>query len=321
MADRSRSSRPDRRQIVGYGPNDRAVARMIDRAATAQPAQVHALAGAVAWQLACRSRSPCAARLRRGPRPKRWRPPGRGASPGRRATPAQAARRGTPLDSPGGRSIAGRWCSAENGLRRRAVGVIGAIAFAAQVKRPGRWRSLRSLALAGAGRSCSCTRAARMTRVPACCPRVEAAALALVVRDLCSIRETIRSARRTVGHRHARLTRDDRHARPGSVTRSSTRSSPTGSPRSERVRKPGPLEPWDAPPTTHGLQGRRPARHRRAPGLPRGPRGHRALPEPGLPSASNHRYHTYDYLAVDPLLGGDERCASCSTRPTVAGCG
>ena len=27
---------------------------------------------------------------------------------------------------------------------------------------------------------------------------------------------------------------------------------------------------------------------------------------PVFESASNHRYHTYDYLAVDPLLGGDE---------------
>ena len=26
---------------------------------------------------------------------------------------------------------------------------------------------------------------------------------------------------------------------------------------------------------------------------------------PVFASASNHRYHTYDYLAVDPLLGGD----------------
>ena len=31
----------------------------------------------------------------------------------------------------------------------------------------------------------------------------------------------------------------------------------------------------------------------------------RALPDADLQSASNHRYHTYDYLAVDPLLGGD----------------
>ena len=32
----------------------------------------------------------------------------------------------------------------------------------------------------------------------------------------------------------------------------------------------------------HRLQGRRPARHRRAPAVPRGPRGRRAVPQPGL---------------------------------------
>jgi neopullulanase len=74
--------------------------------------------------------------------------------------------------------------------------------------------------------------------------------------------------------------------------------------RSARVAKPGPLEAWDAPPTGHGFKG----------GDLLGIVEH--LDEladlgvtalyltPVFSSASNHRYHTYDYLAVDPLLGG-----------------
>ena len=74
--------------------------------------------------------------------------------------------------------------------------------------------------------------------------------------------------------------------------------------RSSRVVKPGPLESWDAPPTARGFKG----------GDLLGIAEH--LDEladlgvtalyltPVFSSASNHRYHTYDYLAVDPLLGG-----------------
>lgn len=75
---------------------------------------------------------------------------------------------------------------------------------------------------------------------------------------------------------------------------------------SDRVVKPGPLEPWDAPPTMHGFKG----------GDLRGiverldylaDLGINGLYlTPIFASASNHRYHTYDYLAVDPLLGGDD---------------
>ena len=74
---------------------------------------------------------------------------------------------------------------------------------------------------------------------------------------------------------------------------------------SGRVRKPGPLEPWDSPPTVHGFKG----------GDLLGivekldylvDLGINALYlTPIFASASNHRYHTYDYLTVDPLLGGD----------------
>lgn len=74
--------------------------------------------------------------------------------------------------------------------------------------------------------------------------------------------------------------------------------------RSGRVPAPGPLEPWDAPPTEAGFKG----------GDLYGIVD--ALDElvdlgisaiylnPIFASAANHRYHTYDYFAVDPLLGG-----------------
>jgi cyclomaltodextrinase / maltogenic alpha-amylase / neopullulanase len=75
---------------------------------------------------------------------------------------------------------------------------------------------------------------------------------------------------------------------------------------SDRVPKPGVLEPWDAPPTMHGFKG----------GDLRGiaerldyleDLGINALYlNPIFTSASNHRYHTYDYLEIDPLLGGDD---------------
>ena len=75
--------------------------------------------------------------------------------------------------------------------------------------------------------------------------------------------------------------------------------------RSERVPKPGPLEPWSDPPTSHGFKG----------GDLLGVVEHldhltdlgvsAIYFNPIFQSASNHRYHTYDYLAVDPLLGGD----------------
>ena len=75
---------------------------------------------------------------------------------------------------------------------------------------------------------------------------------------------------------------------------------------SDRVAKPGPMEPWDAPPTVHGYKG----------GDLLGIAEH--LDEladlginalyltPVFASASNHRYHTDDYYSVDPLLGGND---------------
>ena len=74
---------------------------------------------------------------------------------------------------------------------------------------------------------------------------------------------------------------------------------------SERVPKPGPLEPWDAPPTNSGFKGGdllgivEHLDHVAALGVTA------LYLTPVFQSASNHRYHTDDYLAVDPLLGGD----------------
>lgn len=75
--------------------------------------------------------------------------------------------------------------------------------------------------------------------------------------------------------------------------------------RSGRVDAPGPLEPWDAPPTVHGFKG----------GDLYGVAdrldylaelGATAIYlNPIFASTANHRYHTSDYLSVDPLLGGD----------------
>ena len=76
--------------------------------------------------------------------------------------------------------------------------------------------------------------------------------------------------------------------------------------RSLKVPQPTNLEPWDAPPTSHGYKG----------GDLLGvlerldwlsDLGINAIYfNPIFQSASNHRYHTYDYLQVDPLLGGNE---------------
>jgi cyclomaltodextrinase len=72
-----------------------------------------------------------------------------------------------------------------------------------------------------------------------------------------------------------------------------------------RVEKPQNLEPWDAPPTTHGFKG----------GDLLGIVDHLDyLTDLGIDalyfcpifqSTANHRYHTHDYYQVDPLLGGN----------------
>ena len=74
---------------------------------------------------------------------------------------------------------------------------------------------------------------------------------------------------------------------------------------SSRVLKPGPLEPWEAPPTNDGFKGGdllgivEHLDHIQSLGV------NALYLTPIFQSAANHRYHTYDYLAVDPLVGGD----------------
>jgi neopullulanase len=74
---------------------------------------------------------------------------------------------------------------------------------------------------------------------------------------------------------------------------------------SDRVPKPGALEPWDAPPTNYGYKGGDllgvSERLDELVDL-----GINALYlNPVFTAASNHRYNAYDYLSIDPLLGGD----------------
>jgi neopullulanase len=75
---------------------------------------------------------------------------------------------------------------------------------------------------------------------------------------------------------------------------------------SSRVQKPGPLEPWDAPPTNYGFKGGdllgivEHLDHIQSLGV------NALYLTPVFQSASNHRYHTYDYLQVDPMLGGND---------------
>lgn len=74
---------------------------------------------------------------------------------------------------------------------------------------------------------------------------------------------------------------------------------------SPRVVKPGVMEPWTASPTLHGFKG----------GDLLGLAGRidelvdlgvtALYLNPVFSAASSHRYNTYEYLAVDPLLGGD----------------
>jgi cyclomaltodextrinase / maltogenic alpha-amylase / neopullulanase len=75
--------------------------------------------------------------------------------------------------------------------------------------------------------------------------------------------------------------------------------------RSTRVTPLGPYEPWDAPPTFHGFKGG--DLYGIAERLPElVDLGVTALYlTPIFTSAANHRYHAYDYLTFDPILGGD----------------
>jgi cyclomaltodextrinase len=74
---------------------------------------------------------------------------------------------------------------------------------------------------------------------------------------------------------------------------------------SDQVRKPASLEPWEAPPTVYGFKG----------GDLVGVTDRLDYLQdlgitaiyftPIFQSAANHRYHTYDYYQVDPILGGN----------------
>jgi len=75
--------------------------------------------------------------------------------------------------------------------------------------------------------------------------------------------------------------------------------------RSEAVHKPSNLEPWDSPPTEYGFKGGdllgivERLDYLQNLGITA------IYMTPIFQSTANHRYHTYDYYRVDPLLGGD----------------
>jgi cyclomaltodextrinase len=75
---------------------------------------------------------------------------------------------------------------------------------------------------------------------------------------------------------------------------------------SDRVPKPGPLEAWDAPPTLHGFKGGDLLGVVEHLDYIAGLGANAIYLNPVFQSASNHRYHTYDYFTVDPLLGGTD---------------
>jgi len=76
------------------------------------------------------------------------------------------------------------------------------------------------------------------------------------------------------------------------------------------VPKPGPLQQWGSLPTANGFQGGdligivEHLDHLQELGVTA------IYLNPIFKSASNHRYHTYDYFEVDPLLGGNEALRS-----------
>ena len=75
--------------------------------------------------------------------------------------------------------------------------------------------------------------------------------------------------------------------------------------RSARVTPAGPLEAWDSPPTVHGFKGGDLLGIVEHLDHIQGVGANAIYLTPVFQSASNHRYHTFDYMAVDPLLGGN----------------
>jgi neopullulanase len=76
--------------------------------------------------------------------------------------------------------------------------------------------------------------------------------------------------------------------------------------KSEAVQKPGNFEPWSTDPTINGFKGgdllgvMEHLDYLQDLGI------HAIYFNPIFQSASNHRYHTHDFLQVDPLLGGND---------------
>jgi len=167
-------------RTAGFGPNDGAVGELIARARRLSRAEVHALAGAVAWQW-----QPLTVPMRGSFATARSEASAAAKIAGRSGAAANAVQEATvaALDSPGSRTIAARWSPAENGLVGVLTGVIGAI-VCAQVGLLPVAIVLGLLAVAGAG-VVLLYESGRLTRMRLVAG-VEAAALALVVADLVS---------------------------------------------------------------------------------------------------------------------------------------
>ena len=80
--------------------------------------------------------------------------------------------------------------------------------------------------------------------------------------------------------------------------------------RSAAARIDGVFEKWDSPETPEGFKGGNLKGAEEKLDYLRGLGATAVYFNPVFASAANHRYHTYDYYAVDPLLGGNEAFAS-----------
>lgn len=76
--------------------------------------------------------------------------------------------------------------------------------------------------------------------------------------------------------------------------------------KSDKLRKPHNLESWNSPPTTHGFKGGDLLGVAERLDYLKDLGVNAIYFNPIFQSAANHRYHTYDYYKVDPLLGGNE---------------
>ncbi len=71
------------------------------------------------------------------------------------------------------------------------------------------------------------------------------------------------------------------------------------------VPKPNLLEPWNAPPTLNGFNGGDLVGIADHLDSSCRSRNQRIYLTPIFTSTANHRYHTYDYFTVEPILGGN----------------